>query len=111
MQGLRPVRSGALRSVRRFTMISGAVLAVVSCQAYGNPGDVLFEFVKPHHARADVFGHAMASYGDDVLISAPFDDQAGFGAGVVYRYNARGEVVQSYFNPTPYSGSAGSESR
>ena len=90
------------------------IIVVVSCMGFGvvraaEPGDLLFEFQKPNHAGGDLFGRSMASFGNNVLISAPYDDTVGFGAGAVYMYNTSGQLLQTFYNPTPYSGSAGSE--
>ena len=52
------------------------IIVVVSCMGFGvvraaEPGDLLFEFQKPNHAGGDLFGRSMASFGNNVLISAP----------------------------------------
>ena len=93
------------RRTRLTTVLTLAILAV----AAESRAELLFEFEKPNHLRYDRFGRAMASIGDDVLISSPFDDTVGFGAGAVYKYDATGQLLQTFYNPTPYTGSAGSE--
>jgi hypothetical protein len=86
------------------------LITVLLCpQARANPGDLLFEFQKPNHAAYDRFGRTMASIGNNVLISAPFDDTAGSEAGAVFMYNGSGQLLQTFYNPTPYTGSAGVE--
>jgi len=84
-----------------FALSNTAVLAA--------PGDLQFEFVKPNHAGGDTFGQSMTAWQDNVLISAPFDDTVGNGAGAVYMYDSSGNLLQTYDNPTPYSGPGGSE--
>ncbi len=93
------------RMTRLTTVLTLAVLAM----AAESRAELLFEIEKPNHVAGDLFGRAMASIGDDVLISAPFDDTVGFGAGVVYKYDSTGQLLQTFYNPTPYTGPAGSE--
>ena len=96
--------------VRRMLAATAAIVIGLLCaNAEAVSGDLLFEFQKPSHVVADKFGYSMASIGENVLISAPFDDQAGSGAGAVYMYDGSGQLLRTFLNPTPYSGPAGSE--
>jgi hypothetical protein len=94
---------------------SWLVLSVVAglCGSFAeaaiNPGDLILEFQKPNHIAKDFFGHRMASFGDRVLISSPGDDAVGSHAGAVYMYNSSGQLLQTFYNPTPYTGPAGIE--
>lgn len=87
---------------------AGLVL-LLSSHAPAAPGDLVFEFAKPNHAGGDRFGRSMASWQDNVLISAPFDDTAASNTGAVYMYDGSGNLLQTFYNPTPYSGPAGPE--
>lgn len=73
--------------------------------ANADPGDLLFDLQKPNHVAYDRFGRAVAAMGNNVIVSAPFDDTAGFGAGAAYLYNgSTGELLQTFLNPTPDGG-------
>lgn len=95
--------------LRGAALAAAGIVLVLCSHASAAPGDLAFEFAKPNHAGGDRFGRSMAPWQDNVLISAPFDDTAGFGAGAVYMYDGAGTLLQTFYNPTPYSGPAGSE--
>ncbi len=87
-----------------------ALIAAVVAGTQAASGDVLFEFQKPNHALGDRFGQTMTSIGNNVVISAPFDDTVGFGAGAAYMYDGAGQLLQTFYNPTPgHPVGAGSE--
>src|SRR5712691_10969105 len=51
-------------------------------------GAVLRTFTRPGSPAHDLFGYAVATLGDDVLIGAPGDPTQGSDNGAVYRFDA-----------------------
>ena len=77
----------------------------------GATGNLLQTFLNPNPAAPpfsrDLFGGAMAGFGDDVLVSAPFEDSAAQDAGAVYLFDgATGQLLQTFVSPTPDVGDA-----
>ena len=71
-------------------------------------GNLLQTFLNPNPAPdstggLDFFGHAVAGFGDDVLVSAPGEDLPGVqDAGVVYLFDgATGALLQTLQKPNP----------
>ncbi|GEM_PF-4801772 len=68
----------------------------------GRNGKLLRTFQNPTPGRGDRFGAAVAAFGDDVLIGAPFDDNDGKDGGIVYLFDTTtGDTIRSFQNPTP----------
>lgn len=84
-------------------IVSVCILVIlISIPAAAEPGDLLYDLQKPNHSAYDWFGREVAAMGNNVLVSAPFDDTAGSGAGAAYLYDgATGNLLQTFFNPTP----------
>lgn len=89
--------------------VIASVLVAGSTIAQAKPGDLMFEFQMPNHRVGSLFGQYMATVGDKVLISSICDDTSGPSAGSVFMYDGSGRLLQTFSNPTPYSGPAGHE--
>ena len=78
----------------------------------GATGNLLQTFLNPNPAPGapfsrDFFGDSLAGFGDDVLVSAPGEDDFGAqDAGVVYLFDGAGQLVLTIQNPTPAIGEA-----
>src|SRR5262249_51544322 len=65
----------------------------------GTTGALLHTFRKSNAAAGDQFGFAVAAFGTDVLVGAPFDDGDGPNAGAVYLFSGTtGELLRRFAN-------------
>ena len=68
----------------------------------GASGRLLQTLTSPHPAEGDRFGRAVAGTDNRVLVGAPLDDTKAWNAGAVYVFDGTtGELLQSFFSPTP----------
>ncbi|MGH7494510.1 MAG: DUF1566 domain-containing protein, partial [bacterium] len=71
----------------------------------GTTGLLLHTFVDPAPDNDELFGIALASLGNNVLIGSPFDDTGAIDAGAAYLFNgSSGALLHTFANPTPASG-------
>ena len=59
----------------------------------------------PTPAIADLFGQAVATVGDRLLVGDPQDSTGDQYTGAVYLFNANGQLVRTFLNPAPANGS------
>jgi hypothetical protein len=69
----------------------------------GTTGALLHTFLNPTPAYYDWFGRSVAGIGNNILVGAPLDDNAGFtDNGVVYLFDGTtGALLHTFLNPTP----------
>lgn len=121
-----PVTGALLQTFRNPTPLGGddfggAIAAVNGKVLIGAPGDdtgaanagsaylfnaetgaLLQTFHNPSPGSSDRFGSDVAARGNDVLISAPFDDTGASSAGAVYLFDGNsGALIDTLTNPTP----------
>ena len=96
---MRPVMS--LRSLA----VLVAVVALGKTQVQAGPGDLLLTFQNPTPASGDWFGWSVAGVGNNVLVSAIYDDTGGTNAGAAYLLNgSTGALLRTFQKPTPAAG-------
>jgi FG-GAP repeat/K319L-like, PKD domain len=68
----------------------------------GNSGALLRTFTNPTPGSGDQFGRAVAGFGNNVLIGAPFDDNSGrTDTGAAHLFDATtGAFIHTFLNPT-----------
>lgn len=85
-------------------------LSVVSIGFLGLPStasasacvDDVFVIHNPSAGENDYFGFPVESYGDDILVGAPWDDAPFQDSGAAYLYDgATGSLMRSFTNPSP----------
>ena len=69
---------------------------------YDANGNFLRTLVSPRPVEFSQFGNALAAFGDDLLVSETRGFTGDVRAGVVHLFDGdTGELIRSYFNPTP----------
>lgn len=68
---------------------------------FDKAANLLHTYRNPSPDDFDQFGANVALVGDKVLIGAPFEDTGATNAGAAYLFDTSGNLLQSYFNPTP----------
>ena len=69
---------------------------------YDANGTLIRTLVSPQPVEFSQFGNALAAFGDDLLVSEPRGFTGDVRAGVVHLFDGdTGELIRSYFNPTP----------
>ena len=72
-----------------------------SAYLFDTSGNLLETFNKPNPKRGDLFGDSVSIYGNNVLVGAIGVDVGSEGAGSVYLFNTSGNLLQTFYNPTP----------
>jgi len=67
-------------------------------------GNLLTTFNNPTPNDGDWFGYEARGFGDKVLIAARAESSQASTSGAVYLFESSGELIQTFFNPTPESG-------
>ncbi|MBD2201961.1 PQQ-binding-like beta-propeller repeat protein [Calothrix sp. FACHB-1219] len=68
-------------------------------------GELVHTILNPQAEEADLFGSAVAIYGDKIVVGARADDLGAVDAGSAYLFDAvTGKLLQTFANPTPESG-------
>jgi len=108
---LEPTPSGTSRLFGWSLAVDGTRL-VVGSVGYGNvgaaymfdssTGNLLQTFPNPTPVESDAFGASVSISGDNVLVGAFRDDEAGLNAGAAYLFFAStGTQVRTFFKPAP----------
>lgn len=76
-----------------------------SASLFSLSGGLSVSFTNPAPANSVFFGSAVAAYGTDrVLIGAPNARSGHLAPGAAYLYSVSGELLSTFFNPTPANG-------
>ncbi|MBD2199688.1 MULTISPECIES: WD40 repeat domain-containing protein [Calothrix] len=68
-------------------------------------GELVHTILNPQADEADLFGSAVAIYGDKIVVGARADDLGAVDAGSAYLFDAvTGKLLQTFANPTPEPG-------
>ncbi|HUT94463.1 MAG TPA: Ig-like domain-containing protein [Thermoguttaceae bacterium] len=67
-------------------------------------GSIISTFNNPSPHNEDLFGQSVAVMDDKVLIGAFRDDTDGADAGIAYLFDADGNLLKTYHNPSPEPG-------
>lgn len=68
----------------------------------GDTGALLLTLTEPTPGDYNGFGHAVAAFGDDLLVAAPSAEMGGILRGAVYLFDgATGALVRTFVDPTP----------
>jgi hypothetical protein len=93
---------------QRFICFSLCLALCLSVQkSLAQPGKLIQTFLNPGQnlpgpGPENFFGFAVASVGNNVLISAPFGDGGSSGVGIVYMFNGNtGTQIQTFLSPNP----------
>ncbi len=85
-----------------FANATGGVDAGIAYMFDRASGELLQTFHNPEPTSNDRFGSAIATYGDQVLISAHRDDFAATDSGIIYLFDVdTAQVVRTFANPYP----------
>jgi len=66
---------------------------------YESDGTLLQTFMNPTPEAGDRFGSSVAAVGNNILITAKFDNTRGERSGAAYLFDQRGILLQTYFMP------------
>ncbi len=72
-----------------------------SVYLFDTSGNLLQTINNPNPMRGDFFGDSVSIYGNNVLVGAIGVDVGSEGAGSVYLFNTSGNLLQTFYNPTP----------